>query len=298
MITPETILGNICEGLYCLDRERRIIFWNRAAELLTGYPSSEVLGRACSDGILAHIDSWGNELCLNGCPVSTVLQDVREKTSAFVFLRHRKGHRVPVNIRVSQIRGSSGVVVGASEIFWPSLYSSRDQCNIEEWRHAALVDSLTELANRRCIDLELISAVEESRRHNVPFGIIFADIDNFKNVNDKYGHDVGDRVLQMVSRTLSSSIRAYDHIGRWGGEEFLIIAKHLDADKLTYLALKLKALVAKSSILVGGRQIGVTMTMGTAHSAAHESISSMVKQADINLLRGKASGKNCVIATA
>ncbi len=297
--TVETIVKNISEGIYFLDRDRKIRFWNRGAELITGYSSEEVLGRSCADNILVHVDPEGKELCLNGCPVSDVLNDIKDSISAFVYLHHKNGHRVPVSIRVSNIRDEAGAIIGAAELFWTNPGKSRDECDesyIEELERAALLDPLTNIPNRRYINLEMVSTAEESRRHNIPYGLIFADIDDFKDVNDKYGHDVGDKILQTVARTLSVNIRTYDHLGRWGGEEFLIIAKHVDPDGLNVLAQRIQTLVSTSFILVNEKPLSVTMTMGTSHSGGHNSIDSMFKQADANLLRGKSSCKNCVIS--
>jgi diguanylate cyclase (GGDEF)-like protein/PAS domain S-box-containing protein len=273
----------------------RIRFWNRGAELITGYSSEEVLGRPCSDNILVHVDPEGKELCLNGCPVSDVLNDVKDRTSAFAYLHHKDGHRVPVNIRVSKIRDEAGMVIGAAELFWENTGTPHDEPYIVEMERAALVDSLTNIPNRRFIDLEMVSTAEESRRHNIPYGLIFADIDDFKEINDYHGHDVGDKILQMVARTLSVSIRSYDRLGRWGGEEFLIIAKHVDAEGLAALARRMRVLVSTSFVFANEKPLGVTMTMGLAHSSAHGSADSMFKRADANLLRGKSSGKNCVV---
>lgn len=297
--TVEAIVKNISEGIYFLDRDRKIRFWNKGAELITGYSSEEVLGRSCADNILVHVDSEGKELCLNGCPVADVLNDIKDNISAFVYLHHKNGHRVPVSIRVSNIRDEAGAIIGAAELFWTNPSKSRDECDesyIEELERAALLDPLTNIPNRRYINLEMVSTAEESRRHNIPYGLIFADIDDFKVVNDKYGHNVGDKILQTVARTLSVNIRAYDHLGRWGGEEFLIIAKHVDPDGLNTLAQRIKTLVSTSFILVNEKPLSVTMTMGTAHSSGYDSIDSMFKQADANLLRGKSSSKDCVIS--
>lgn len=288
-------MKNICEGIYFLDRDRRILFWNRGAELITGYSPEEVLGRPCSDNILVHVDSEGKELCLRGCPVSEVLNNNRDSISAFVYLHHKDGHRVPVSIRVSKIRDEAGAVLGAAELFWENTCNTRDESYIEEMERAALIDPLTNIPNRRYVDLEMVSIAEESRRHNIPYGLIFADIDDFKYINDNYGHDVGDKVLQMVARTLSVSTRSYDHLGRWGGEEFLIIVKHVDVEGLKALAQRIKRLVSTSFFNVNEKALGVTMTMGLAHSSAHDSSDSMFKRADANLLKGKSSGKNCVI---
>lgn len=85
----------------------------------------------------------------------------------------------------------------------------------------ALIDNLTKLANRHYIERELLSRFEEKKRFNIPFGILFADIDNFKDFNDLYGHITGDKVLQNVANVFIENSRPFDLFGRWGGEELL-----------------------------------------------------------------------------
>src|SRR5689334_15269715 len=115
-ISPDKLLELLFDGLYYVDRNKKISFWNKAAEKITGYERAEVTGFCCADNILRHIDDEGHELCLDGCPLSATLFDgqVRE---AHVYLHHKRGHRVPVSIRVTPIRDAEGEIIGAAEVF-------------------------------------------------------------------------------------------------------------------------------------------------------------------------------------
>ena len=110
------LLNNLSDGVYFTDLHRRITFWNKGAERLTGYSQEEVLGRRCSDNILVHVDHAGRNLCVSECP----LDDCMGKCvthEAEIFLHHKEGHRVPVIVRVSPIQDDTGKVIGAVEIF-------------------------------------------------------------------------------------------------------------------------------------------------------------------------------------
>ena len=110
------ILDEIQDGVYFLDTDRRITYWNRGAERITGFKSDEVLGRCCSDNILMHVDHAGLQLCKGHCPAARTIADGSFQEDE-VFLHHKQGHRVPVRVRTSPVRDEAGGIIGAVEIF-------------------------------------------------------------------------------------------------------------------------------------------------------------------------------------
>lgn len=98
----KTFMNKLDEGVYCVDLNRKINFWNDAAKNISGFDSSEVVGSYCYDNILKHVDGNGKNLCLDGCPLHKTLEDGEER-KALVFLHHKGGHRVPVEIKVVPI---------------------------------------------------------------------------------------------------------------------------------------------------------------------------------------------------
>lgn len=113
---PATVLDTIFDGVYVVDTERRIVFWNTGAEELTGFSREEVLGHRCSDDILNHIDEDGNLLCTEGCPIAATLK-TGETLELKVYPRRKSGGRIPVMTHVSPIRDHEGKIVGAIEVF-------------------------------------------------------------------------------------------------------------------------------------------------------------------------------------
>src|ERR1039458_4181770 len=243
----EKLLDGIFDGVYFVDVERKITYWNRGAERLTGYSASEALGRHCYDNFLVHVDETGRALCINGCPLASTIGDGQAR-EAEIFLRHKRGHRVPVYVRIAPITNQSGQIVGAVEIFSEVAPKKEVERRLHELERMAFLDSLTSLPNRRYTELKVKQALEEFQQFGKSFGLLMLDIDHFKQVNDLHGHDAGDAALKVVSATLLKSMREHDLVGRWGGEEFLVVLSNVNADMLTDLAGRCRVLDRKSVV--------------------------------------------------
>ncbi|MFA0815587.1 MAG: diguanylate cyclase [Anaerofustis sp.] len=289
----KTIIQSIYEGVYLVDSERRILFWNKGAENMSGYTSEEVVGRYCMDNILNHIDEEGHHLCMDGCYLESTMQDglVRDMC---VYLHHKEGYRVPVSVRSIPIY-EDGVIIGAVEVFQDDTANRQMLKSLEDFRYLALNDELTGLANRRYIDTFLDSKVNEFRTLGIPFAIAFIDIDHFRNFNNEYGHDTGDEVLKMVAKTFRSMVRNVDLTGRWGGEEFLAVFVGAGKDSLATIAEKIRGMVERSSIKKGDLILNVTVSIGITDFRAEDTIDTALKRADNLLYDAKAAGRNRVV---
>lgn len=287
------VLDSLQDGVYFVDMNRRITYWNKGAERITGYESSEAVGISCSDNLLVHIDDKGVNLCEAGCPLAQTLMDGLERETE-AYLQHKDGHRLPVIIRVSPLRDSSGRIVGAVESFSDNSSKAALLQRIDQLQKESLVDPLTGLANRSCIDMKLHSRINEMQRYGWPCGVLFLDIDNFKIVNDTYGHNVGDGVLMMVARTLSSNLRAHDLLGRYGGEEFVAIITHVDMAQLHTFADRLRLLVEKSRHETEYSTIRVTVSIGATVVRPEDTVKTAITRADLFMYNSKISGRNRV----
>lgn len=285
------IVDNIHDGLYIVDKDRAITFWNKAAERITGYNADEVLGKKCSETILTHMDGKGNKLCTGHCPLEKTMAD-KKMREAEIYLHHKKGHRVPVSVRVSTLTDSDGRVVGGIELFTDISYRASTEQRIKELEKMALLDTLTQLANRPCILRALQGDLEEYRRYGIAFGLLFMDIDHFKKVNDTHGHDAGDKVLRSVADTFTANSRAFDLYGRWGGEEFIGIIRNITGEALEALGNRLRLLVKETSCLHDGKRLSVTISMGATQVRGADTIESLIKRADTLLYKSKAAGRN------
>ena len=291
------ILDSLHDGVYFVDVNKRITYWNKGAERITGYESPEAVGISCSDNLLVHIDDKGMNLCKTGCPLAQTLMDgqVRETEA---YLQHKDGHRLPVFIRVSALRDSAGNIVGAVETFSDNSSKAALLHRIDELQRESLVDPLTGLANRRCIDMKLHSRIDEMQRYGWQSGLLFLDVDNFKIVNDTHGHNVGDKVLMMVARTLSSNMRSHDLLGRYGGEEFVAIITNINVAKLHSFANRLRLLVEKSSLDTEHGTIRVTVSMGATMVRREDTVESAITRADLFMYNSKVGGRNRVSTDA
>lgn len=287
------IIDNLYDGLYFVDQERVITYWNKAAEKISGFKDSEILGKSCSDNILCHVDKDGNSLCKGMCPLATTITD-KIPREAEVYMRHKDGHRIPVSVRVNPLINEEGKVIGGIELFSDISNKVANQLKIKELEKLAFLDNLTQLANRNFINKEIQSRFEEQKRYDITFGIFFIDIDHFKVFNDTYGHDVGDKVLKFIANTFIANARPFDLYGRWGGEEFIGIIRNINSRNLEALGNRLRMLTEKSYLLYDNEKLSVTISIGATLVNTNDTIESLIKRADTLLYKSKSSGRNCL----
>jgi len=290
---PPDILDQMYDGVYLVDTDRTIRFWNLGVERISGHAAADVIGTRCSDNLLMHTNAQGDLLCRTGCPLAATMEDGAAREIE-VFLRHKDGHRVPVHVRAAPLRDERGRLVGAIEVFNDDSTRSAMREEIEALKELALFDALTEVGNRRFAEMTLTARHDEQQRYGWRYGLLMIDIDHFKSFNDRFGHDTGDRVLRMVSRTLAANVRSFDVVARWGGEEFIAILERVDREDLARRADTLRRLVGASALQVDGESLSVTISIGAAISRDGEEADETLKRADELLYRSKEAGRDRV----
>jgi diguanylate cyclase (GGDEF)-like protein/PAS domain S-box-containing protein len=270
-----------------VNRDRKITYWNQAAENLSGYSSGEVMGKNCFDS-LADVDAFGKSLGINGYMVSAVLADGKNRHGD-IYLRHKGGYRLPVSVRVLPMRNGDGTIVGAMQVY-SDARKKNAETRVVELERLAFRDALTGLPNRRFMELKVEQGLEEHLRFDRLYGLLLFDLDRFKSVNDAHGHDVGDAVLKAVSETLSHGLRPMDIVGRWGGEEFLVLMPDLDAIGLGDLAERCRALIAQSSVPNSSDRVSVTASIGATVLSHADTAESAIRRADELMYQSKRSG--------
>ena len=202
--------------------------------------------------------------------------------------------RSSVHLLVRQKRNLAGAVQRRTEDL------EREKTELlrarEQMRHFAEHDDLTGLWNHRIIIERLRQEVDRSRRERTPLSVIIVDLDHFKNINDTCGHPAGDLVLKEVGAIFESSVRSYDWVGRYGGEEFLLILPGSGFAGARVRAEQLRMAVQWAHIHDGQRAIPITASFGVAcgFPAQYEDL---IQAADAALYRAKDNGRNCVVAT-
>lgn len=288
-------LDSLYDGVYVTDSRRTIIYWNRAATEITGYTAAEVTGRRCADNILAHVDDRGKNLCENECPLAETLSDgmMRE---ADIFLHHKKGHRVPVSIRVSPITDSSGAVVGAVEVFNDNSEKLAALEMAGVFHDMSVTDDLTSVGNRRLSEISLLAKIDEMQEKGWLFGACLMGVDNLEAINLTHGPDTGDRALRVAAETVKGNLRTFDFVGRWRGGEFLILFANVRTEEdLLHLAERSRVLVRASHFLSsGGEWVYPTACFGCTVSLPEDTAESLTGRAYRALIAARKAGRNAI----
>jgi len=287
----DALLSSVSDGVYCTDESGRITLWNRAAEAISGYPAAEVLGRRCCDSILVHVNESGDRLCHSiGCPMQRVFAS---ETAAEMeaFLLHKTGHRVPVRIRAHPLPGPDGRPQGMVEVFTDLSHHQSARERIEELQRLALLDPLTQVGNRRFGEIHLEARLRELNRFGWTFGVLFADIDHFKRVNDRHGHLMGDEVLLIFAGLVRNALRDIDWVFRYGGEEFVALIKGVSPETIASILERIRVKVQDHPF----PQIG-QLTVSTGYTAIidQQLPAYVFEEADKALYYAKEHGRNQV----
>jgi diguanylate cyclase (GGDEF)-like protein/PAS domain S-box-containing protein len=287
----QRILDHLCDGIFLIDTDKKIRFWNRTAETISGYADAEVCGSPCRDFFGCRPDC-ANDRCETGCVIDYfLLQGL--PYAARIFLRRRNGERLELSIRSNPFFGKDGTLDGAVVAFQEASDSSEISRRVEDLARLAYLDPLTGLANRRYAEGNLSSRLAELRRNRWPFGLVMMDVDGFKQVNDRFGHGSGDRVLQAIASSLLASSRAVDTLGRWGGDEFIAVLSNVNKRELLEAANKFRVVVERVRVLaVDGSVLTTSISLGATAALPEDSIDTLVRRADDLLYESKYGGKN------
>jgi diguanylate cyclase (GGDEF)-like protein/PAS domain S-box-containing protein len=287
------LLDELYDGVSIVDENRRVLFWNRGAERLTGFQREEILGDRVSGP--PPETAWP-ELPLGG-GVGSLLDEVLQRGEPArrqLSLRHKDGHRIEVDIHMTPIRDDQERILGAVEVFRDASAIVTLEQAYARLENLAMHDPLTGVANRRQLENLLDANIELLRSSGVPFCLIMTDIDHFKRVNDTYGHAVGDRCLQRFANGLQSLSRSDDVVGRFGGEEFLIVLPRQRLDTAVRLAERLRQQITIRTAVreLAGR--GLTASFGVAEARPRERRWGILERVDVALYRAKDNGRNRV----
>ena len=288
------LMDGLGEAVYLVDRTRTILFWNKACERLTGYGAADVVGRRCYEDILRHIDEQGRRLCLELCPLAGAIADGNPRR-CHVWLHHRNGHRLPVRVFVQPLRDADGAIIGAVETFSDASALTAVRKRLREMERLAMIDQLTDIPNRRYLEMALSSRLAEVRRYGRPTSVAVLDLDHFKAVNDTFGHQKGDAILRMLATVLVANARADDVVARLGGDEFVVLLQNAHPSGAAAACRRLLMLVANSEVDDGARGVSVTASIGVTVAIAEDDAQSVLDRADRLLYRAKRA-RNTVVA--
>jgi diguanylate cyclase (GGDEF)-like protein/PAS domain S-box-containing protein len=284
----EVTLRSIADGVIRVDAQSRVTFLNRAAEAMTGWPARDALGLPVSD-IFCVIDAD------SGQPVSSSLQRAIDSGRTLRLpersvLICRDGSKIPIEDVVAPIRNSDGTIEGAVKVF-RDVSSARELTRRLEY--SAQHDVLTGLPNRALLADRIEQAIRQANREGTKMGLLFLDLDGFKQVNDEHGHRMGDRLLKSISMRLCKCVRESDTVSRLGGDEFVVLLGNVhDRDEAGLTAYRILRDLSQPHTIDGAR-LGVTVSIGVSiFPDDGRDGEALMRRADQAMYRVKSGGRN------
>jgi len=284
--TLRAILNTAKDGILLLDDICRVLFANPAAEKIFGHTYSEMSGKNLffllePEWILDLIS--GDEVKEEELQYSKFLEGT-ELEVKFKCEKNGKETFVDMSFSPLEIEGKSYFVVVGKD-------ATKHKELEDRLLYLSITDPLTGAYNRRYTEQRLKEELERAKRFGTVFSVVMFDLDHFKRVNDEFGHNIGDDVLKRVTGVVKGRLRQIDTLGRWGGEEFLIILPGTVLENAIFLAEELRNRIEQEHIPEVGR---CTASFGVAAFIDGESYKGLVKRADDALYKAKAEGRNCV----
>lgn len=287
------ITSSLGEGVYLLNEYGRLIFLNPEAESLLGWTQEELYDKIIHNVVHdRRLD--GSPLLLDDCPLHNVTRTGERYTSHDEIFIRKDGSIFPVSVISTPVIENNKIIA--------SVIAFRDMTEIKEAHDAlnranqllelqATTDSLTGIFNRLKFDEMLIKELARSKRYNIPLSLVMFDIDHFKEVNDTFGHHMGDTVLKELTAHIYINIRKHDYFARWGGEEFMILLTHTTLEPAVQFAENCR--VQTEEMNIGGLE-GLTCSFGVTQLKAEDDLFSFTKRVDTALYRAKSGGRNRV----
>ena len=270
------------EGILIADASMNIVSVNRAFVQMTGYEESELIGKKPSILKSGHTTREQYRM------IFTALEG-EGAWSGDIIDRRKEGELLPLHVSISSVKNKGGVPTHYIAIMSDN---SEHKAREEHLNHIAHHDPLTGLPNRVLFNDRVKQAIEEAKRKNSSFTVLFLDLDRFKPINDTFGHKVGDQVLQTVARELQQIVREIDTVTRIGGDEFVILLKEVGRrENVEKICRKISETVS-APIYIGGEKIQVGVSVGfSIYPDDGEDIKALLDCADNAMYAIKQKGK-------
>ncbi|GAB2190981.1 hypothetical protein MAH1_25890 [Sessilibacter sp. MAH1] len=285
------------DAIIISNKDGKIIKYNSLAENLFGYTKSELKNLTIEDLVANDLsekithkilrDNYVEDIAgkiLKNQTVSNNMVQVDNKNDLYAL--NKNNQQIPVNIKLTTYYYKNSLKI---------ISSITDLSESKSLEAKAFIDPLTQIANRNLIDKKLKSELQRAKRYDRPFSVIFIDIDYFKRVNDSFGHLIGDRVLVEFASVLNNRIRKVDMVGRFGGEEFIVLSTETPLSEAVALAESLKSAIEHHEF---PKALSMTASFGVAayHPASDISENDLIQRADDALYKAKTLGRNQVVS--
>ncbi len=272
------------EGVICVDDACNIVVFNQGAEKLFGYQSTEIIGKPVTLLLCRQFRSEAKHR------LAALTRIARESHMGFrterIVGRRKNGGSFPCELSLSQ-----GSLPG-HRLYTLLVRDATQRVNQErQLAYAAEHDQLTDLPNRTLLYERITTGMARADRNRRKLGIIYLDLDQFKPINDKFGHETGDCLLQAVARRLNDTMRRVDTVSRIGGDEFIVCLEHIKSEQDAVAASHKIAEALKPRFRIMGQPISVSASIGVAVYPDHgQDANALLRHADQAMYRAKASG--------
>lgn len=287
----KTVLAELPMGVYFVDRDQRIAFWNRGAEEITGYLSQQALGHHMGENFLEHVGEDNRRLEGPELPLIAAMRDGK-LVEALVTIRHKDGHPVQLRLRAVPLRTVDGRILGAAQYFEPTepLDWHDNRKNVLE-SHGCM-DAATGTLTRSYTETQIFEHFETFQKHKVPFGILAMQVDGLEQLKTKHGAGAVTAVMKLVGHTLLNGLRTPDQLGRWNESEYLVVAAECADADAGRVAERLRKLVNGAEVEWWGDKLRVTLSAGVAAAKYGDDTQTVVERAQRALLAAITAGGN------
>jgi len=252
------ILDCVDDGVCLLDRDNRVLYWNRGAEGITGYLAQEVFGRHCREDLSLCHDTEGAAAAESACPLITIKQDGKPR-ECMIYVRHRDGHRIPVRMRAHAILDAQGQVTGIAEVFARAGAVGRTEL-AKASRHGGH-DSLTGALNREYGEMLLAHELTSMKRFGLASAWIRVDVDGLDALARRFGHGMVESVMRLIAQTIDANLDSYDALVRWDEAGFRVMVRHAVETQVDQLANRLAVMIRTSQVQWWGESHEVRVTI-------------------------------------
>lgn len=289
----QKLLANMYDAVVFIDSSLKVVEWNRGAERLTGITEASVYQRTWSPSLIELTDEHGHRVRDEDCPITYAIRTGVQWLRRF-SIHGRGGRQVAVDAHAIPVVSSDGITRGLALVLHDVSPEISLEARCENLQERATKDPLTQVSNRAEFDRVHARFVEAHLEKKLPCSLIISDIDRFKLVNDTYGHQAGDEVIQSFARVLKSCCRPGDLVARYGGEEFVVLCADCDNAAAVRRAEELrKAFSQVAQPALSGKN--VTASFGVTEIQPGDTPETMLRRADRALLNAKENGRNRVV---
>lgn len=273
----QNVLETLRIGIWLVDRERRIFFWNDGAEALTGYHRHEVVGHFSRDNVVPLCAENGCPACGATCPFSATMRDGKVREVRMQLL-HKDGYRTPVRIRVLAIRDDRSSVIGLIVSFDQQKFAAERDRRDHHLAIYGCLDQITGIPNHGFTEFHFRENLASFTEYRLPFGILTIQITDLDHFGATYGREAADGALRVVAQTARNNLRPRDFLGRWTESEFLGILVNCTYAGLERGTERIRAILASASLVWWGDQHPITTSVGHAAAEGGDSMETMLER--------------------